>query len=377
MPAAGDETFDVGPLRVAVDERIAREEAHQRAIRIGGKNAIVKRRVADIAIALVAFAGVGILAAIAAILIAAIFSEENNWPPYAPLLVGGATALPLLIAQVRGALTEPHELYQKLARAERFAQANHFTFTDIDTSPDLPGSRSRLGSNRMITGQYSRTGDEPLQVGAYSYDTFVNRARISHTFTFVDLDLGIPLPRVILDAVANGPRELGDERTLRWLSLEGDADQTFRLLCEPGAERDALYLFSPDILALFIDHWENWDAELVDGHLQLWNRTEMDPNEPAFWRQLGRFLTAFEAKSGQWERWRTDPASRRAARQQPVTSRRWEGGGTTTGRVELPAEKQARETGQRQRDAAKRGFPVGCLLPLAILIVGSLFLAAA
>ena len=46
-------------------------------------------------------------------------------------------------------------------------------------------------------------------------------------------------------------------------------DEVFTLLCPPGYERDALYLFTPDVMAAMIDDagGAQWGAEVLDDHL--------------------------------------------------------------------------------------------------------------
>ncbi|GAB3156891.1 hypothetical protein GCM10027058_31330 [Microbacterium neimengense] len=64
-----------------------------------------------------------------------------------------------------------------------------------------------------------------------------------------------------------GRRFRGEQK----LSLEGDFDRTFTLYCPRGYETDALYIFTPDLMALMIDLASDCEAELVDGWLVLYS----------------------------------------------------------------------------------------------------------
>ena len=48
------------------------------------------------------------------------------------------------------------------------------------------------------------------------------------------------------------------------LSLEGDFSEYFTLYCPREYERDALYVFTPDLMALLIDQTSTFDVEIVD-----------------------------------------------------------------------------------------------------------------
>ena len=90
------------------------------------------------------------------------------------------------------------------------------------------------------------------------------------------------------------------------LSLEGDFDTYFSLYCPEGYERDALYLFTPDIMARFIDNAAALDVEIVDDWLFLYAKTDLSTLNPAMWAWLFSCVAALLTKLDQWARWRDD-----------------------------------------------------------------------
>lgn len=94
------------------------------------------------------------------------------------------------------------------------------------------------------------------------------------------------------------------------LSLEGDFDRHFALYCPAGSERDALYLFTPDILALLIDRVRGLDVEVVGDRLLLTSFDDVVTRDPERWRDVIEATTALVAKVDRWERWRSDPIER-------------------------------------------------------------------
>ena len=90
------------------------------------------------------------------------------------------------------------------------------------------------------------------------------------------------------------------------LSLEGDFDRYFELYCPQGYERDALYLFTPDVMAWLIDDVSGFDVELIDRRLVLRSRGDLVTRDPEDWARLAEALQAVRQRIVQWERWRDD-----------------------------------------------------------------------
>jgi len=122
--------------------------------------------------------------------------------------------------------------------------------------------------------------------------------------------LDVPLPNIVLDATSNnslfGSNLPASFDKSQRLSLEGDFDRYFDLYCPAGYETDALYLFTPDIMARFIDHAAALDVEIVDDWLFLYARREFSTLDPATWAWLFSVVGALLDKFAQWARWRDD-----------------------------------------------------------------------
>lgn len=90
------------------------------------------------------------------------------------------------------------------------------------------------------------------------------------------------------------------------LSLEGDFDKTFTLLCPTGYERDALYLFTPDVMARLMDAAGDFDVELVDDWVFLSSPRDVVTLDPERWEVVVGAMDAVLGKIRQWEQWRDD-----------------------------------------------------------------------
>ena len=203
------------------------------------------------------------------------------------------------------------------------------TYVPQFPAPGLPGMIFNLGDSRGRTDLVR--GDRPrfVEFGNYSYTTGSGKDRTTHQWGYVAVKLDVPLPNIVLDATSNNsvfgsnlPATFDKDQRL---SLEGDFDKHFALYCPQGYERDALYLFTPDIMARFIDNAAALDVEIVDDWLFLYGRRQFSTLDPATWAWLFSVVAALLDKFAQWSRWRDErlmtdaaaaalPASAAAAR---------------------------------------------------------------
>lgn len=120
-------------------------------------------------------------------------------------------------------------------------------------------------------------------------------------YGYLSVHLPRPLPHLVLDAIANdggGRSSLpiaisGDQR----LGLEGDFDQHFALFAPRGYERDALYLFTPDVMALLIDETGDLDVEVVGDRLHVFSPAQFDLRDPQVWQRLEQLVAVRGAKA--------------------------------------------------------------------------------
>ncbi|GAA3637605.1 hypothetical protein GCM10022200_21200 [Microbacterium awajiense] len=207
--------------------------------------------------------------------------------------------------------------HAKWYRLDHFARANAMTYLPAIGAPPLPGMIFGLGGSRQASDVVR--GDRPrfVEFANYRYTTGSGRNRTVHKWGYVAVKLDVPLPHIVLDAVGNNtlfgsnlPASFDKDQRL---SLEGDFDRFFSLYCPAGYERDALYLFTPDIMARFIDNAAALDVEIVDDWLFLYAKRDFSTLDPAMWAWLFTVVAALLDKLAQWERWRDDRLAQAAA----------------------------------------------------------------
>ncbi|QEA27869.1 hypothetical protein FGL91_04450 [Microbacterium sp. CBA3102] len=194
-------------------------------------------------------------------------------------------------------------------RLDRFARANGMSYEPKIVDPPLPGMIFSLGRARQSTDLIRGTRPRFVEFGNYQYTVQSGKNSTTYRWGYVAVKLDVPLPNIVLDAKGNngfGSNLPASFQKAQRLSLEGDFDQHFTLYCPAGYERDALYLFTPDIMARFIDNAAQLDVEIVDDWLFLYTQRKVSTLDPATWAWLFGVVGALLTKFDQWARWRDD-----------------------------------------------------------------------
>jgi len=232
---------------------------------------------------------------------------------FLPLLVIGIIAAVAITLFVRGARTSSERMY----RLDRFARANAMSYEPRLDGPALPGMIFSIGNTRHSSDLVR--GDRPrfVEFANYRYTTGSGKNQQTHHWGYVAVRLDTPLPHIVLDAKSNNGL-FGSNLPLSFdkdqrLSLEGDFDRYFSLYCPADYERDALYLFTPDIMARFIDNAAALDVEIVDDWLFLYAKRDFSTLDPQTWAWLFSVVGALLDKFDQWARWRDERLAAAAA----------------------------------------------------------------
>ncbi|REJ06212.1 hypothetical protein DY023_06990 [Microbacterium bovistercoris] len=297
-------TFDARPLTDPVDMRAVRAfRSEQRARgRAGGSTAatvIVIVVVAVFAITIVPMVFVPILIGVVS------GNLGVGIAGLLPFLLMGAVFVVVVVILVVNLRNGGIHAY----RLARFAAANGMEFVGRIDDPPLPGMIFHNGHSRYT--DLALRGHRPrfVEFGNYQYTTGSGKNSSTHRWGYIAVKLDVPLPNIVLDALGNNalgsnlPASFSKDQRL---SLEGDFDRYFTLYCPEGYERDALYLFTPDIMARFIDHAAQLDVEIVDDWLFLYMQRPVSTIDPATWAWLFGTVGALLTKFDQWARWRDD-----------------------------------------------------------------------
>lgn len=305
-------TFDPTPLTQPVDR--AAVAAHRKELLAAGRLPS-GGNVWGIVIAVAVFLFVGFFMVNVFIAVFGAFLRGSNDNPLAIgfVVVVAIFAIGVVSLIIRG-LKGSHE---RIYRLERFARANGLTWYAEASAPPLPGMIFSHGHSRKSTDILRGERPRFVEFANYRYTTGSGKNQTTHRWGYVAIRLATPLPHIVLDATGNNglfgsnlPQAFDKDQRL---SLEGDFDEHFALYCPQGYEQDALYLFTPDIMARFIDHAAQLDVEIVDDWLFLYAKRDLSTLDPNTWAWLFSAVGALLDKLAQWERWRDDRLTQPAA----------------------------------------------------------------
>jgi hypothetical protein len=205
-----------------------------------------------------------------------------------PLVVFGAAALAVLLARQVGWAS-----WSRRLKLYRFAEDNGLRYDEPADDVGYPGAAFHVGSSRSRDLCF-RTVDGPTaEFGTYRWTVGSGKSRRTYSIGYAAVRLERPLPHLVLDARGNngffgvGIIPFAFDRD-QVLSLEGDFDRYFTLYCPSHYERDALYVFTPDIMALLIDESSWLDVEIVDDWMFFYATRPFDVEDAATWRRLFR-----------------------------------------------------------------------------------------
>lgn len=165
---------------------------------------------------------------------------------------------------------------------------------------DYPGLIFQVGVEPKVPHHLMRTTPSFLDIGNYQYTIRAGKNSFTYVYGFVAIKLDRMMPHMVLDATQNdflGATTLpvGFNRN-QVLSLEGDFDQHFTLYCPKRYERDALYVFTPDLMALLIDEAGVVDVEVIDDWVFLYRYGGFTLSDEATVSRLFRIIDTVGAK---------------------------------------------------------------------------------
>lgn len=169
-----------------------------------------------------------------------------------------------------------------LIRLKRLADTNGLKLLFDQNDPGYSGMIFDEGHSRKL--KEALVFNDGIEVGNYSYVTGSGKNRQVHSFMYAKVILSRKLPHMVLDSRQNnflGMTNLPDVfRSDQHLELEGDFNKYFSLYAPKQYERDALYVFTPDVMAAMIDSGQQYDIEIVDDMMFIYQGVGIDLLSP-------------------------------------------------------------------------------------------------
>lgn len=160
---------------------------------------------------------------------------------------------------------------KQLALLYRFAVENNAHLIANLANPGYVGTVFEEGNERVI--KEALVFSDGKEIGNYTYTKGSGKNKSTHNWGYMRVKLTRRLPHMILDAknnnffgniLSNLPATFTKNQTMR---LEGNFNDYFTLYVPEGYERDALYVFTPDVMSTLIDFGSHYDMEVIDDNL--------------------------------------------------------------------------------------------------------------
>jgi hypothetical protein len=207
------------------------------------------------------------------------------------------------------------------AALARFAHANDLEYTAVNPLPRYPGvlfALPRHGAN-VVDRLRTRAG-RYIEIGNLDFSD-INGQEDSWGFIAIHLDQRLPHLVLAADRASRQlPFDLVEAQRLR---LEGDFDRHFTLFAPSSFERDALYIFAPDLMVLFIDEIDDMHAEIIDDWFFVYSSTDFRGADALRMQQLFRIVDVVGAKMQRQSRQYTGVANRPRRSDRGANVLRW------------------------------------------------------
>ncbi|MDR1188329.1 MAG: hypothetical protein LBK95_12895 [Bifidobacteriaceae bacterium] len=250
-----------------------------------------------------ALLGLAVLTAIDVLMTPRLAADLQN-SKFALWVAGGTAFLALLI--VWSAWWSAGALRRDVL-LNKFCQANGMNFRALTRDYVSPGTPFASRQNdvtsrpKSVTRPVLSTSDFTTVIGRHQVENHGNGTSDDFhlPFTFAMSRLPREVPHMILKNRRSRIVKLSQSADVARMRLEDGFPDTFVLYCAAGYERDALHIFTPEVMAACLDLAGNAEIELVDNSLFIYTRSATpfrDPEQLASFLGLAERLTATFAK---------------------------------------------------------------------------------
>ena len=189
----------------------------------------------------------------------------------------------------------------------RFADANNLRHTPISTTKTEVGMMFNLGKNPRYDNIIASSLEDQFEIANLRCDISSGRKNQTIERGYIKIKLNRKLPHIVLDSISNNFNLLGLSisnlpvafKNDQKMSLEGDFNSHFTLYAPEDYKTDALYIFNPALMALFIDKSGDYDAEIIDNFLYIYSSTSFDLSNAKVIKKAFEIINTVMTKTAQ------------------------------------------------------------------------------
>lgn len=194
-------------------------------------------------------------------------------------------------------------------KLERLGADNAWDFRYQASAPGLPGCIFATGTEAAyVSEQFITYVPRQIIFGNFNPAAGVGDGGSSgfapppeRSWGFLAIRLAASLPGLLLISRTRQPGEMRlpvEPRADQVVGLEGDFDSFFTLYCSAASQQDALYVITPDLMALLIDKATPFDVEIAGEWMFFYSRIPFDMLDPAIYQRLFDILKTIGGKVG-------------------------------------------------------------------------------
>lgn len=217
-------------------------------------------------------------------------------------VIGGGLLVSFVYYRYRLAKTRRSPERHRLP--EVIGKAHGMTWQPITAVPALLTDAFGPLNDGSVRDLLSSTAGGEVEIGTFERHSARNHEGYVQDWGFLGIRLGRRMPNILLLAAGSGTllggaasdgasRPVGSQR----LKLEGDFDEHFTLYCPAGYEADALYLFTPDLMAVLIDEAHGFSVQVLDDALVFYSPKPIDYEDAVLIDRLFRIVDLVGAKA--------------------------------------------------------------------------------
>lgn len=195
--------------------------------------------------------------------------------------------------------------WEKYIKLFNFAESNGFTYRQTTSNPPYEGMIFGVGDNRRAYDQLScQSSNCFFEIANYTYTKGSGDDQERFYYGYIIIKLERNMPHMVLDSNKNNAKFFGINLSNlpiafdknQKLSLEGDFNEHFTLYAPKEYERDALYVFTPNLMALFIDESGYYDAEIIEDGLFIYSNNTFNLLDEKVLQRIFKIINTVGAK---------------------------------------------------------------------------------
>ncbi len=148
-----------------------------------------------------------------------------------------------------------------------FAEANSLSVRIDQEEPPYKGIIFEQGSPRIIREAVVLA--DSAEIGTYQYKIGSEQKSSTYAWTYMRVKLPRKLPHMLLDSQKNNSlgTNIANFAKSQTMKLEGNFNDYFTVYVPDTYQTDALYLFTPDVMAILVEYATDFDIEVIDDSL--------------------------------------------------------------------------------------------------------------